>query len=126
MAITNAYPRIKAEIVVNGVALEEYEDDEVAATPAAVTKYVEVTSGADFAVRVQITPAFTGRSMLFDVYVDGKNLRGLYADEKRWKGLDVDLSIGGALDVRGGAWSQQNFCFSDMKIGMLRASMHMA
>jgi hypothetical protein len=44
MAVTEEHPQIKAEIVVNGVALEPYEDDEVTATLAVVTKYVEATS----------------------------------------------------------------------------------
>jgi hypothetical protein len=65
MAVTKAYPRIKAKILVNEVALQEYEDDEVPATDGAVTKYVEAITGADFAVRLYITPAWHIQSMLF-------------------------------------------------------------
>jgi hypothetical protein len=86
MTIVEAFPWIKAEIVLDEVALQEYEDYEEHATPATGTKYVEAKSGADFAIRVHITPPWPGQSMLFDIYIDGKNIRGVFAEQAQFRG----------------------------------------
>jgi hypothetical protein len=41
MAITEAFPRTRANIVVNGVALQDHDDDEEQTMVDTVTKYVE-------------------------------------------------------------------------------------
>jgi hypothetical protein len=55
MAITEAFPRTKANIIVNGVALQDHDDDEEQTMVDTVTKYAEVKSVADFAIHYCIT-----------------------------------------------------------------------
>ena len=60
MAIHPDYPGLKAEVVVDGEPLKEYDDDGVP-QPKTLTKYVEVCSDAHFGVRYTIPQGLTGK-----------------------------------------------------------------
>lgn len=67
-------PGLTAKIYVNGVSLEEYDDDgEERATHSIATKYVEATSGANFAIKICFYNNFPyiGDNILCRVRVDG-------------------------------------------------------
>jgi hypothetical protein len=65
MAITNVIPYIKAEILVDNVALQEYPDDEEQTSTGVITKYIEVRSGAEFVIRYRL-----GKKPEHDMRVD--------------------------------------------------------
>jgi len=67
-------PGLIAKIYVNGTSLEEYDDDdEERATHSTATKYVEATSGANFAIKICFYDNFPyiGDNVLCRVRVDG-------------------------------------------------------
>lgn len=77
MAITSV-PGLKASIVVDSKDLQEYDDDEdEAAEPNNVTKYVEAISNATFEIRLCISPPFPHSTHDIQVYVylDSKSVR---------------------------------------------------
>ena len=80
MAVLDAVPGLKVEVFVDGVPLQEYDDDDTEAErfeddtdgdalPDTVTKYVEATSGAHFKIhspsmRISTTIALDSRRVL--------------------------------------------------------------
>lgn len=51
-ALNDKIPKIKVDILVDNVAIQQYEDDEEnQGSPDSVTKYTEAKSGAEFAVQ---------------------------------------------------------------------------
>jgi hypothetical protein len=119
MAVTKAYPRIKVGVQVDEVVVQEHEDDDEKSTDDTVTKYVEAKSGADFALSFQVTPPWPKQSILFQIHLDGKYARGTFAQQRDWIGTSCKFIIGGSASSKNGQWYQQNFCFSDLSIGML-------
>lgn len=76
MAIHNDYPGLKVEIVVNGQALQEYEDKSDKANAKVVTRYVEARAGAAFSVVVSFEQPFqNNRGIAMHVLVDGNTIR---------------------------------------------------
>jgi hypothetical protein len=55
MAIPKESPKIQVEILVDGVALPEYNDSDQEQAPIGpITRYVEARWGADFAIRYRL------------------------------------------------------------------------
>ena len=54
MAIHSDYPGVKAEVMVNGQPLREYEDPSDTSEAHTVTKYIEVITNTKFEVKVHI------------------------------------------------------------------------
>lgn len=76
MAIHPAYPGLEVEILVDGAALPEYVDSEVVDDEETVTRYVEASSGAAFAVRCSLPKTlFTAHSVLLAIDIDGVVVR---------------------------------------------------
>ena len=73
MAISDILPGVKIEIIVNGAALKEYEDDTVNDEERTVTRYVEAASGQVFEVLIEVSPAFKfeGERVRFQIHADG-------------------------------------------------------
>ena len=61
MAITKNYPKLKLEIVVNDIALEELNDEDEQTTPNTVTKYIESCSGSRFVIKLHTYKALAGK-----------------------------------------------------------------
>ena len=83
MAVLDAYSSIKVQIVVNGVPLQEYDDDEESATPGEVVKYVEAASGAVFEIQHKITPRWPRHDLLFQYFVDENYTGGIFITKDR-------------------------------------------
>ena len=117
MAITTAAPRIKTQVLVDGAALEEYEDDEEHTEPNSVTKYVEAKSGAEFAIRSRFTeqPQY---DILTRILLDGKYVMGQLAILKYFHGDFLEQTAHGVRSNKGGQWVLSKFAFSDLKTGM--------
>lgn len=60
MAILSGVPGLEANIRVEGIPLEEYQDEHESGpdTPSQVTRFVEATSGATFDIRLYFAPYF--------------------------------------------------------------------
>jgi hypothetical protein len=122
MAITEAHPRIKAEVRVDGVALQEYDDDGESTQPDAVTKYIEASSGATFDICFQITRSWPSTSVLFFIYLGGKYSRGNFTQQKDYRGTSYEHVIEGSQHTKNGQWFVSKFAFSVLNIGMMNNS----
>lgn len=128
MAISDDLPGVKVDITVNNIPLKEYEnggDEEERAT----TKYVESTTGQEFAISIELLPAFEfkGDCIGFRIEADGELLskpaiarnslrqycviKGLLIDDdqvEKFKFSDIDISEVPSPTVR-----KQNLLTSD-------------
>ncbi|KAF2025121.1 hypothetical protein EK21DRAFT_77178 [Setomelanomma holmii] len=114
MAITKAFPRIKADILIDSAALQEYDDDEEPSSDVVMTKYIEATSGAEFAIRCQFH-ARPQYDILTRVLLDGKYVMGSYALLKNFHNGYLELSLYGVRSNKNNEWTLAKFCFSDLK-----------
>lgn len=72
MAIHSDFPGVKAEIIVGGQALKEYEDPNDTSHANTVTKYIEAVSGAYFYAQVYIDPDVLPKDISVRMALDGK------------------------------------------------------
>lgn len=74
MVIADALAGVKVTVVVDDIALQEYENDDDQDSHSMVTRYVEAVSDQGFAVHMFIQPdcKFKGDSISFRILVDGK------------------------------------------------------
>ncbi|KAF2710613.1 hypothetical protein K504DRAFT_454880 [Pleomassaria siparia CBS 279.74] len=115
MAILTDCPGFEAQIVVDGIALKEYNDDEPT-PPKTASKYVEVRSGATFEISYQFRPPFPNDRMVsIAIAIDGRVL-----DEPLVQAADLfnpdGFSSTGSLSTNGRESSVQKFCFLDLDI----------
>lgn len=62
MAVLDNYPGLKVEVLVNGLPLQEYFDEDQEATPTTASNYVEATSGkVCCACNLPATVSYIGR-----------------------------------------------------------------
>ncbi|KAI4681913.1 uncharacterized protein J4E84_007510 [Alternaria hordeiaustralica] len=104
-------------IVVNGAPLPEYDDDsDTPASPTTVTKYVEATSGANFAIQVSVTEdfPFPKGDMLAAISLDGQVIERGISPESRF--FHTRLYHGRSSQI-GGHPKIQKFCFAELEIG---------
>ncbi|KAF2004868.1 hypothetical protein P154DRAFT_518926 [Amniculicola lignicola CBS 123094] len=117
MAIIPDQPSLQVEVLVNGTPLQEYDDDEVEASPTSVTKYIEAKSGAEFAIRWTFTPPFPKNTVMLDIFLDGKWMRGVFANQKNFHGIaPYSYMITGAVHEVGKGWFERKFCFSKLTV----------
>ena len=118
MAITSV-PGLRVNIVVNGKELQEYDDDEdEAAKPNTVTKYVEAISNATFEIRCYISSLFphSTHDIKVSVYLDGNPIEGaILLQDKIFRPFHT---LSGACTSEGGRWFERKFCFSEICTGM--------
>ena len=69
---------LKAEVLVNGSPLREYDDDEASVAPKSITKYVEAVSGAAFHVRISWDGGYPPQhGLCIRTRLDGKFVRSM-------------------------------------------------
>lgn len=80
MAITDSLPGLAIEILVDGRALQEYEDEDADEDQEqdTVVRYIEAESGKVFAVSIELLEdfEFEGSCIAFDIFVDGTFVHG--------------------------------------------------
>ncbi len=115
--------KITVEVLVDGKALQEYEDDDMEnENPDLVVKYIEATSAAKFHVRVSTLGSFkvTSEAIQLQVHLDGKYVQDVIP-------YDHQIGIPGVpfchlfqgLEIEGDeGWSRWPFLFSDIMCGM--------
>lgn len=116
MAITDTFPAMVAEILVNGTVIQEYDDDDDNSGSGSTVKYIEAVSGAEFAIRYKIDeePDYDVR---VDFSLDGRRASGEIVQLDRFYGGSVENVVAGVSSNKDGRWLQSNFTFSDLKIG---------
>jgi hypothetical protein len=117
MAVTKKNPRLKVWIAVHGVALEEHVDEDDQRREDSVTKYIEAISGAEYSIKVELQKPWPDSSILIDIYIDGKWVRGAFIMQKSFVGSSAEISITGVQHTRGDEWYTRKFCFSDLVVG---------
>ncbi|KAG9551953.1 hypothetical protein KCU71_g14153, partial [Aureobasidium melanogenum] len=120
MAIIPDVPHVAVDIVVDGLPLPEYldEDDDDSVSPDSTTKYVECVSGSHFGIRVNLTGMSLGHlgggnAVEALYYLDGQYVAGTVHQ--------FPLSRGHAISTRhaaryrdGEIWKEQQFMFADL------------
>jgi len=117
MAVTEAHPRVHVHVMVEGTPLHEFEDDDEEATANTVHKYIECQSGAEYALRCQVSKPRRGCTLLLSVYCDGKWAAGTYLELNKCKDGVVEGVVTGRSYSQGGKWFLEKFCFSELEIG---------
>ncbi|KAH7085200.1 hypothetical protein BKA63DRAFT_574293 [Paraphoma chrysanthemicola] len=115
MAICDDHPGLRAEIIVDGQPLQEYEDEEGA--PGTITKYIEASTDKEFAMKTTFSPPFpTEYGVEVEIIVDAALPRALaYAPE------DLHASGGhfkfGVNFRENGKWYHKKYRFTALNIG---------
>ncbi|KAF1850027.1 uncharacterized protein K460DRAFT_326501 [Cucurbitaria berberidis CBS 394.84] len=115
MAVLDDVPGLKAEVIVDGRPLREYDDDEETSSKA-VTKYVEAQSGAEFAIRSVFSAPFPLQyGVEMKVSVDGDIYRRTYKcpDELYREGGHNQKGISYQED---GNWVRRYYRFTALSI----------
>ncbi|KAH7389623.1 hypothetical protein DE146DRAFT_791630 [Phaeosphaeria sp. MPI-PUGE-AT-0046c] len=114
MAITDTFPAVKAEVLISGVALQEYEDDDNSISAKTVIKHIEAVSGAEFAVRYKVDgkPKYAIR---VDLFLDGKKATGNVLQHYLFTSGSHENTVTGVNSNQGGKWLLSKFSFSDLR-----------
>jgi len=117
MAVLPFLPGLAVEIIVNDAPLSEYDDDsDTPASPTTVTRYIESTSGANFAIKVSLTEEFPfpAGNMLAEISLDGEVVACKRIREAEF--FEEHLFAGSSIQI--GEHSKiQKFCFAELEIG---------
>ena len=114
--------KIKVTIEVDGKPLEEYHDNEEKDEARSITRYIEATSGATFAIKIRLKRSFKflTSALGFDFKLDGE-----YVDNYGLKKSEFKPHHGGHSHVQYGAYVEGSrldtlkpFIFEDIKIGL--------
>jgi hypothetical protein len=118
MAVHRDYPGLKAEVIVSGEALPEYQDKEGEVAPKEYTTYVQASSDVLFAIRYTIpSTIFAKHSVQAVIKLDGAEMRSnlFRKTNHRHTGYTVTYDMSAAhVD---GIDLGQRFRFSDVQIG---------
>lgn len=120
MAILHTCPNLEVEIVVDGIALQEYDDDEEEEAEEeqrsahTVTKYVEVRSDSEFAIRTKISGPLPAPKFSKGVFLDEVQVRSTFY---KWYTFDDQLLQEGRPSQVGEQAVCQKFRFRNMAIG---------
>jgi len=121
MAVHPFLPGLTVEIIVNNALLPEYDDDSVTpASPTTVTKYVEATSGANFAIKVSLIEKefpFPKGYIEAAVSLDGRRLMSAIISEAQFF---KHRMIEGRQSQIGEHYKIQRFCFAELEISKFR------
>lgn len=117
IAITDTSPPVEVEILVNDVALQEYNDDDDDSVSAhTVVKYIEAVSGAEFAVRYRLDPK-PSHDVSVDISLDGKWAVSRIIQLSHYPLAYIQKTITGVKSNKDGSWVLSKFSFSDLTIG---------
>ena len=123
MAILDLF---ECQVLVDGVPLQEYDDDEENGQSAAtnfVMKYIEATSGANFAVKFHVMPGYQFEDadlFVWEITIDGYVLERPGVDKENFiKSKNVGLSTTrfGSRYGSGSEWFLRKFQFSEIATG---------
>ena len=117
MAILDTQPGMNVEITVSDTALTEYTDTAEEDSPNTVTKYIEVTSGANFGIRANFTKLLEN-DVLVEVHIDGEWVRGFFVRKTnvvsypRGTHKEYTRAVHGVRSRVNGEYFEQKVCFA--------------
>ena len=114
MAILNT---LTASVVVNGADLKEYDhDDDQPETPNSLTRYIEASSGANFAIKYRFDHPLPEGCDGFNValYLDGTEVEDVLPH------ISTTHSSMGIRELNFGKTVLRKYKFADIEIGKLR------
>ncbi|KAF1850025.1 uncharacterized protein K460DRAFT_381892 [Cucurbitaria berberidis CBS 394.84] len=112
MAIINDCPGLRVEVVANGNALREYNDDQAGDAPNVVTRYLEVNGEGTFEILTKFLENYAGRhGVRVEVRLDGHKVDSYLLRLNQLKKEDGHRSSGAPSKI-GGRWHTSNFLFS--------------
>jgi hypothetical protein len=113
MAKFDDVPGLKAEVLVDGEPLQEYDDDDVESDM--ITKYIEALSDKDFVLRFTFDMDLTAdHGVEVQVDIDGDRCRVAYRPEK----LHKPCHKSGRSFLKNGQRFERNFRFTALNIGI--------
>lgn len=119
MAILCDQPGLKVEILVDGVPLQEYDDEDEEIVPTVVTKYIEAKSGVNFTIRYTVLPQFHIKHALkVQSYLDGKPMENRVRSEDSIRKY-MSGTMTGVREAIAGKYYERKFCFSQLNTGQL-------
>lgn len=119
MAILPAHPGINISTVCNGVALEEYTDDDEGTHTNVVSRYVEAISGAELSIKCELTAPWPPYSILLDYHLDQKWMCGNLIRSASYKAPYYSCIREGSKTATNVQTFLHNFTFAELTIGKL-------
>ncbi|KAF1921828.1 hypothetical protein BDU57DRAFT_535431 [Ampelomyces quisqualis] len=122
MAVHPEHPGLSAELVVNGEALREYNDDEHTSKNdvIAIAKYVEVNEDAHFGIRYTIPQGFSNElGVHVNLKIDGNSVRKHTHNKHQLRHAKRDIvnCLDACNSTIDGVRYSQRFRFSRLQIG---------
>lgn len=113
------YPDLSVELVVDEVALDEYQDDDTGhARDNTVSAYVEATSGSNFGIRLTTTNDLPGRAadaIVAAIFLDGKQATSKVAPLRYTSKHRSDYTIQGVQRMTVHGKTLEKFTFSQLE-----------
>lgn len=118
MAILPLIPGLEVKILVDGVPLVEYQDEDEDVDPRAeeVTRYIECQAGSYFSIQTKFSPHFpcaTTDTIVSGVLVNGKSTESV-ARNLDYRRLRPTSEQMGPSFEENGSWKQQQYQFTDL------------
>ena len=122
MAILSFY---KCQILVNGIAVQEYEDD-IETTPdqlvPTAVKYIEAVSGAHFSIEFSLLMEGVPKDNLaVKIYLDGNASWNMFVDVSEADLRKNCWRLDGVTVGSDGNWFLKKYQFANIVTGLLRA-----
>ena len=121
--------KIEVTIEVKGQKLHEYNNENGGVSNgSSISKYVEATSGAAFAIKISIPKwyNFTSDCICAHVYLDGnymENVLFIKTNVKQSKYMDVEKVMDGVTTYGNSGWQKRPFTFAE--ITLCKSSIHL-
>jgi hypothetical protein len=118
MAILLGCAGLRVEITVADRPLPEHEDEDGRCeVPGAVSKYIEVELGAEFAIKIHTTDPFPQKQDLgYTIFIDGNLIESSHLPRAELKG-HVGEVISTSISKIGSEWSRSALCFQKLVLG---------
>jgi hypothetical protein len=117
MAIIDAIPGLKAEVIVNNTPLQEYPDPDTSIDPKKTTTYIEAQSGCTFHVLVKFFDNFPAAyGVRLETRLDGKKFTSQIFRTEILKRPEGHKSNAAMSNIRG-RWHQSAMLFSPLTVG---------
>jgi hypothetical protein len=119
MAVLWGCPGVEVDVVVDDRPLHEYDDiDDTPPSPCTVTKYIEATSGAEFATNLMFFRRYPYPVGIVEklIYLDGKVVESYVVDPTDFF-YPAQHFVDGRCAQVGSSVVLQKFCFTELSIG---------
>ncbi|KAJ8111165.1 hypothetical protein OPT61_g6169 [Boeremia exigua] len=116
MAVLPSRPGIKMSIVCDGAALQEYDDNDEEPQPNSVSKYIEAISGAEFAIRGELTPPWQPSTVLLYYYLDQKQVSGRFLKQVNYRVPSWTALEEGPITVVDGQSFLHKYAFAALRV----------